>query len=88
MELVYPLSGHQTGRMGKNKQAAATGMSNDERFISRAEAAKIAGCSVDTIDRRIAEGLLPAYRFGAKTIRVKLSDIENMFRRIPVERAA
>ena len=41
-------------------------------------------CSVSTIDRRIADGSLPAYRFGPKTVRVKLADVDALFAPVPV----
>lgn len=35
--------------------------------------------SVSTIDRRIADGSLPAYRFGPKAVRIKISDLDALF---------
>ncbi|MFZ2626023.1 MAG: helix-turn-helix domain-containing protein [Propionibacterium sp.] len=57
-------------------------------WLSRREAADLLGFSVDSIDRRIAAGLLPAYRSGPKTIRVRREDVEHLLVRIPVGGAA
>ena len=45
--------------------------------------AELLGLSVRTIRRRIASGQLPAYRSGRKVIRIKTSDLDRIFRRIP-----
>ena len=52
-------------------------------FISLAAAADILGISVHTLRRRIAAGELPAFRTGRRIIRVRVSDLEAMLRRIP-----
>jgi excisionase family DNA binding protein len=54
----------------------------DER-ISLKHAASAYGVSVDTMRRRVADGSLPAYRMGSRLIRVNVSDLERLFRRIP-----
>lgn len=53
-------------------------------WISLDEAAAICGVTTKTIRRRISEGKLPAYRMaGRPTIRLKRSDVDLMFERIP-----
>ncbi|HJQ07312.1 MAG TPA: helix-turn-helix domain-containing protein [Nocardioides sp.] len=52
-------------------------------YLSLSEAAEIVGQSVNTLRRRIASGTLPAYRFGPRSIRVRLADVEALGRRIP-----
>lgn len=52
-------------------------------YVSLAEAARITAQSVKTIRRRVADGTLPAYRFGPRCIRVRIDDLEAVGRRIP-----
>lgn len=52
-------------------------------FVSLSAAADILGVSVHTLRRRIAAGELPAFRTGRRIIRVRVSDLENLLRRIP-----
>ena len=52
-------------------------------FVSLAQAADILGISVHTLRRRISAGELPAFRSGRRIIRVRVSDLERLFRRIP-----
>jgi len=52
-------------------------------FISLAAAADILGISVHTLRRRIAAGKLPAFRSGRRIIRVRVSDLERLLRRVP-----
>lgn len=52
-------------------------------FVSLAQAADILGISVHTLRRRIAAGELPAFRTGRRIIRVRMSDLEKLLRRIP-----
>ena len=52
-------------------------------FVSLAQAADILGISVHTLRRRIAAGELPAFRTGRRIIRVRVSDLERMLRRVP-----
>lgn len=40
--------------------------------------------SVDTLRRRIRAGRLPAYRFGERLIKIRIEDLDNLFRPIPV----
>jgi excisionase family DNA binding protein len=49
------------------------------RVVGRGAAAAHAQCHPDTIRRRIAEGKLPAYRFGVKLIRIDLADVDALF---------
>lgn len=52
-------------------------------FISLSAAADILGISVHTLRRRIADGELPAFRTGQRIIRVRVSDLEKLLRRVP-----
>lgn len=52
-------------------------------YLSLEQAAQITEQSVKTIRRRIADGTLPAYRFGGRNIRIKLEDLEAAARLIP-----
>jgi excisionase family DNA binding protein len=49
-------------------------------LISVNEAAEIVGVTHFTIRRRIADGSLPGYRFGPRTLRVRRSDVLAMLR--------
>lgn len=53
-------------------------------WLSLQQAALIYGVSVDTLRRRIATGVLPASRIGARLIRVRISDLDRVCRPIPV----
>ncbi|MEL4358382.1 MULTISPECIES: excisionase family DNA-binding protein [unclassified Luteococcus] len=55
-------------------------------FMSPQEAAVYAGCSVDTIRRRISDGSLPASRLGKRLIRLDKNDLDKLFRPIPSAR--
>jgi excisionase family DNA binding protein len=55
-------------------------------WLSLQEAATICGISVDTLRRRISTGRLPASRFGAKLIRVRITDLEELSRPVPTVR--
>ena len=48
------------------------------------QAAVIYGVSVDTLRRRISAGKLPASRFGARLIRVRVQDLERLYRPNPI----
>lgn len=52
-------------------------------YITIKQSATYYGCSQDTIRNRIADGSLPAYRFGGRLIRVKKADLEKLFQLIP-----
>jgi excisionase family DNA binding protein len=53
-------------------------------WLSLQQAASIYGVSVDTLRRRIADGKLPASRFGVRLIRVRAEDLERLYRRVPI----
>lgn len=55
-------------------------------WVSLQQAALMYGVSVDTLRRRIAHGHLPASRFGGRLIRVRIEDLERLFRPIPTVR--
>lgn len=53
------------------------------QFETLAEAADRTGLSVRTLRRRIAAGLLPAYRSGPRVLRVDPSDVDRLMVRVP-----
>jgi len=53
-------------------------------WLSLQQAATIYGVSVDTLRRRISAGKLPASRFGARLIRVRVQDLERLYRPNPI----
>jgi excisionase family DNA binding protein len=55
-------------------------------YVSLVEAAALMSVSVKTVRRRIADGTLPAYRCGRRSIRVRAEDLDLAFRRIPSAR--
>jgi len=52
-------------------------------WLSLQQAADIYGVSVDTLRRRVVTGDLPASRLGRRLIRVRVEDLDHMFRPIP-----
>jgi excisionase family DNA binding protein len=56
-------------------------------YESLASAAARMGVSVKTVRRKIAEGVLPAYRCG-RILRLDPNDVDNMFCRYPQLTAA
>ena len=55
----------------------------DPQWLSLQQAAHIYGISVDTLRRSISSGDLPAARYGARLIRIRVRDLERQFRPIP-----
>lgn len=55
-------------------------------YLSLEQAARITDQSVKTIRRRVSDGTLPAYKFGPRSIRIRLEDLEAAARRIPSAR--
>jgi len=55
-------------------------------YLSLEQAADCMSVSVKTIRRWIAEGTLPAYRCGKRTIRIRLDELESAPRQIPSAR--
>ena len=53
-------------------------------WLSLQQAAQLLGVSVDTIRRRIAAGVLPASRCGARLIRVRATDLESVLHPIAI----
>ena len=53
-------------------------------WLSLQQAASIYGVSVDTLRRRIRAGKLPASRFGVRLIRVRIEDLDRLYRAIPL----
>lgn len=57
-------------------------------YETLADAADRTGLSVRSLRRYIAEGRLPAYRLGSRTIRLIPSDVDNLFTRSDQWKAA
>jgi excisionase family DNA binding protein len=53
------------------------------RWSSPGAAADYLGVSSRTIRRRIADGSLPAHRFGPRLLRIDLNDVDKLFRPVP-----
>lgn len=62
------------------EQARQPGRDVQPQWISIRQAAATYDVSVDTIRRRIATGRLPASRCGGRIIRVRIADLDNLFR--------
>src|SRR5664279_2320545 len=56
---------------------------NPGAFVSLSQAAETLSISVPTLRRRIAAGELPAFRSGRRIIRIRVSDLEAILRRVP-----
>lgn len=56
---------------------------NNLNYVSMDDAAELLGCSPKTVRRRIADGTLPATRFGKRLIRIHLDDLDKLLRPIP-----
>ena len=54
-------------------------------WLSLQQAALAYGVSVDTLRRRIATGALPASRIGARLIRVRIADLDEVCHPIRVD---
>lgn len=65
----------------------ATNPSSSNPYLTLTEASEYLGQSVKTLRRRIAAGILPAYRFGPRMIRVRLRDLDATAERIPNAKA-
>jgi excisionase family DNA binding protein len=57
-------------------------MPQDTQLVSLPWAAARLGKSVDTIRRKIAAGELPAVRVGARSLRVRVADVEALVQSI------
>jgi excisionase family DNA binding protein len=57
------------------------------RLASIQFAAEYAAVADKTIRRRIADGSLTGYRFGARVIRVDLNEVDDLLRPIPSAKA-
>ena len=58
-----------------------------DQLLTIDQTADYLSCSKQTVRRYIAAGELPAYRVGARAVRLRLADIDAMLRRIPVGEA-
>ena len=68
--------------------SARTAMRTPERRLaSIADAADYAACCGKTIRRRIADGTIRAYRFGKRSVRVDLDDVDGAMLEIPTTAA-
>lgn len=48
----------------------------NERLLTLAEAARVLGCSLDTVKRRVRSGAIPVFRDG-RIVRVRESDLRS-----------
>ncbi|MEP7021666.1 MAG: helix-turn-helix domain-containing protein [Pseudonocardiales bacterium] len=62
--------------------------SPSRRLVSLNKAADYLDTSPRTVRRAIADGRLTGYRFGPRTLRVDLNEVDAELRRIPTARAA
>lgn len=62
------------------KRTVAAQETTHPRWISIRQAAASYGVSVDTIRRRIATGQLPASRCGGRIIRLRITDLDRLFK--------
>lgn len=65
------------------RHLAIGGAAPPRRLATIADAADYAACSHKTIRRRIADGTLPAYRFGKRALRVDLNELDRSLRKVP-----
>lgn len=56
---------------------------NSRRLVSLSKAARYLDTSPRTVRRAISEGRLTGYRFGPRTLRVDLNEVDAVLRRIP-----
>ncbi|OZB84379.1 helix-turn-helix domain-containing protein [Microbacterium sp. 13-71-7] len=72
------VTAHEPLRVRSAGAKAIAASSERGELIDVAEAAGILGVSTRSVRRYIAEGYLPARRFGPKLIRIRRSDLEVM----------
>lgn len=53
--------------------------------ITKREATVRLGCSMPTLETKIKDGILPAFRIGPRSVRLNLADVEALLQPIPVE---
>ena len=57
--------------------------SNEETFLTKEETSKLLRCSIPTVNRRVSQGVLTAYKIKGDTVktavRFKKSDVLNLF---------
>lgn len=76
---------HTEGETSMSQAPATTARPQFESLQSGAERL---GVSVKTFRSYVSQGLIPAYRLGAKTVRVRCDDVDAMARRIPTAAAS
>ena len=54
-------------------------------YFGKSAAATYLGVSIDTIDRRIADGTIPASRLGKKKILIRRADLDEWVANLPVD---
>jgi excisionase family DNA binding protein len=57
-----------------------------EPWATKNQACEHAQCSMPTLEALIKTGQLPAYRFGARSVRVRLSDLDALMQPVTVEK--
>lgn len=61
----------------------STTTTSPRRLMTIPAAAELLAVSPRTVRRLIAEGELPAYRIGSRSLRVKASDVDELLRPVP-----
>lgn len=71
------------GEFAMTRNLAVSETARPRRLATIADAAEYAACSHKTIRRRVADGTLPAYRFGKRALRIDLNELDRALRKIP-----
>jgi excisionase family DNA binding protein len=77
-EIAYRWPGMSTNRQEMTPMSVAP-----PALITQQSAARLIGCTVETVRTFIAQGLLPGYRIGQRMIRVKRCDVEALMHPVP-----
>ena len=79
-----PRTGIDSQRIVRGAPMSQNGINRSEirRAVNLSFAAEYLGVSVQSIRRRIAEGALPAFRIGPRSIRVYIDDLDALKNRV------
>ena len=70
----------------RHEEGASTAEPTLTVYLSLEQAAEVMSLSVRTIRRRIADGTIPAYQCGRRSVRIRLDNLEAALRCIPSTR--
>lgn len=56
-------------------------------YVTMSQGASYTNVTERTLRRYIADGRLPAYRLGPRQIRLKVADLDDLFRQVPTVQA-